>query len=134
MGAPEYGALMDQDRAAFGAAVARHLASTGHSQQSLASALSAATGRTKPFDQSTVTRWVRGENAPDPATVFALEELLELAPGSLSRFLGYLPADIVETPPTVPAAVQADVGLTAMGRRVLLKVYEEVLDDGPHSP
>lgn len=125
---------MDQDRAAFGAALSRHLAASGRSQQWLATQLSEATNRPKPFDQSTVTRWLRGENIPDPSTVFALEEVFEMAPGSLSRLLGYLPVGVVEAPVTVPAAVEADVGLTAMGRRIVLKVYEEVVDDGPDGP
>lgn len=60
--------------------------------------------------------------------VFAIEKALELGPGTLSRLLGYLPAEATDVL-TVPAAVEVDPHLTVLGRRVVLKVYEEMVAD-----
>lgn len=123
---------MKQDRKAFGQALDRALKDQGRTQRVFATELADRLGRARPFNQATVTRWVIGENIPDPEVVFCIEELLRLPGGSLSRFLGYLPVEAVEAG-TVLGAVEADVGLTALGRRVILKVYEELVDDRPHS-
>lgn len=121
---------LQQDRKAFGRALEQALRDGGHTHIGFGETLAGHLRRDRPFNQTTITRWVSGENAPDPEVTFGIEELLAMPAGTLSRFLGYLPADAVDAPVSVPAAVEADVGLTAMGRRVVLKVYEELVADG----
>lgn len=41
--------------------------------------------------QAAVSAWVTGKSEPAARTVFDMERLLELPPGSLSRPLGYMP-------------------------------------------
>lgn len=43
-----------------------------------------------------VSQWVRGTTEPTRDMVFSAERALGLAPGTLSRSLGYLPTDAVE--------------------------------------
>jgi len=112
----------------FGEALQFHLKDQGRTYPWLVDCIARLTGR-KRMDTTNVTRWVNGEYAPDPVVVFAIEEGLGLAPGTLSRTLGYLPVDAAADL-SVPAAVEADPRLTVLGRRVVLKVYEELVADG----
>lgn len=75
-----------------------------------------------PISQSVVSEWVNGSRTPDPQTVFALEVALGQQPGSLSRLLGYLPADAVAAT-TVEEAIDADPALDARARRALKNLY-----------
>jgi len=54
-------------------------------------------GRLVGASQASVSGWVSGRYEPPPAKVFAMERLLGLAPGDLSRPLGYLPVCTAET-------------------------------------
>lgn len=47
--------------------------------------------------ERTVRSWLRGERVTTPDRVFALEMVLEVAPGTLSHHLGYVPADAAAT-------------------------------------
>lgn len=67
-----------------------------------------------------VSRWARGEVEPPPLTVFAVEQYLDVAPGDLSRHLGYLPAG---APPSVTEAIDADPRLTPEARTMLKATY-----------
>ena len=71
----------------------------------------------------TVRKWAQGAHAPEPATVFALEHLLGVVPGGLSRYLGYLPVDA----PVVTSAIEQDPDLSAHDRYVLHATYEAML-------
>lgn len=112
----------------FGEALRFHLKDQGRTYPWLVERVAEITGR-PPLDPSTVTRWIVGDYVPQPAVTFAIEKALGLGPGTLSRSLGYLPTDAAEFV-TVPAAVEADPQLTVTGRRILLKVYQEFIDDG----
>lgn len=68
---------------AFGAALRAERKRTEESQADIAQALGV-TG-------SAVGNWERGEDEPERTSVFALEEHFGLAPGTLSRHLGYDP-------------------------------------------
>lgn len=70
----------------------------------------------------TVSLWQRGRQRIRPDELFALERTLDVRPGSLSRLLGYVPADM-KPARTVPEAIEADPRLTELGRRTLLAAY-----------
>lgn len=97
-------------KAAFGVALREAMAATG------ATKLAKCIGLTP----DAVAKWARGDSEPPPLTVFAAERFLDVAPGELSRHLGYVP---VGTPPSVAAAVEADPRLSAEIKRVLLATY-----------
>jgi len=61
--------------------------------------------------QSMISHWTNGRNVPNPDQVFALEDGLGLAPGQLSRHLGYVPNKAVAlgwADPSVSEAVRSD--------------------------
>jgi transcriptional regulator with XRE-family HTH domain len=72
--------------------------------------------------KSQVSRWSKGRDVPAPDQVFAIEEALELPPGSLSRKLGYLPVGSS----SVLAAVDADPKLSPKARRLLEVTYRSL--------
>jgi transcriptional regulator with XRE-family HTH domain len=75
-----------------------------------------------------VAQWERGEHAPRPPRVRMLEHVLQLPPGSLSRLLGYWPAEAADAPPvSVIEAVRADPRLGERDRRILTAVYRELI-------
>lgn len=113
----------------WGKLLEHHLRDQGHTYPWLVGRIAEITGR-KRLDPTTVTRWIKGEYAPpEPAVVFAIEEALELAPGTMSATLGYLPVG-VDGDASVVDVVERDPLLTSMGRRVVLKVYEEFTGGG----
>lgn len=76
--------------------------------------------------QSSISAWRTGSALPpDVETVFRLEKALKLAPGHLSRHLGFLPAKRA-TAPSVSEAIMADSHLDAAGQRILLTAYQEL--------
>lgn len=75
--------------------------------------------------QTTVSEWVRGQAEPLPSTVFCLEKILDLAPGQLSRYLGYVPISVLEEVGSVEAALRTDPTLDDAYRRSLLASYRE---------
>jgi hypothetical protein len=57
-----------------------------------------------------------------------LEHVLQLPPGSLSRLLGYWPAETTDAPPVgVIEAARADPRLGERDRRILTAVYRELV-------
>ena len=75
-----------------------------------------------------VAQWERGEHAPRPPRVRMLEHVLQLPPGSLSRLLGYWPAETTDAPPVgVIEAARADPRLGERDRRILTAVYRELV-------
>jgi excisionase family DNA binding protein len=67
-----------------------------------------------------VDSWLGGRAEPSPAEVFALEEALHLAPGCLSRELGYLPVGIAGH---VEEAIGSSQAVDADGRQLALGVW-----------
>ncbi len=90
------------------------------SQQALADRLG--------LTRASVNDWCCGRATPAPDTVFALERVLEIDPGTLSRTLGYLPLSVLEAkaPPTVPEAINRCPRLSDEARRLLLVIYQEL--------
>lgn len=94
------------------------------SQRALAEAVTAEEGRERPWHQTSVNAWASGKDGPPkPATVCALERVLDLAPGALTLHLGYLPPYARGEVLTVPAAIDADPQLTAKERAALKAAY-----------
>jgi hypothetical protein len=114
-------------RAEFGAALRKRLNEMDRSQEWLGAEAARLEGREKPYIQQTVGHWINGTAEPSPPATFAIEKALQLRAGTLSRALGYLPPDS-RSATTVKDAVAADPKLTASGRRILAKVYEELVD------
>lgn len=112
------------------AAMRKALADMGRSQSWLGAEVARLEGRPDPYSQASVSDWLLGANAMTPSQVFAVEQALQMRPGTLSRELGYLPMTS-RSARSVPDAIAADPKLTAMGRRVVLAVYEELVDGGP---
>lgn len=79
-------------------------------------------GRESPYSQPTAGDWIRRPEIQPPARIFAIEAALELAPGSLSRLLGYVPAGTAPAV-TVEDAIAADPVLTKPERRMLVSAY-----------
>lgn len=69
-----------------------------------------------------VAAWEDGTTVPGPSMVFLLERCLELEPGSLSRYLGYLPVG-AEPPADVVAALRADPRLDDDRRELMVTTY-----------
>lgn len=79
-------------------------------------------GRIVDASQASVSGWVGGRYEPPPAKVFAMERLLGLEPGGLSRPLGYVPVDTDETP-SVETAITESTTLDDEGKGLLLAVH-----------
>lgn len=75
--------------------------------------------------KDTVSLWVRGVQPMWPDEVFALEQLLGVGSGTLSRALGYVPADSVSVASVVDA-IEADSSLRRDQREMLRGAYEAV--------
>lgn len=73
----------------------------------------------------TVSLWERGGQQPRPDEVFALERVLDLVPGALSRLLGFLPLG-ARPVRSVPEAISADPQLTPDERDLLLVSYRSL--------
>lgn len=106
------------DLRGFATALDVALGRGGWSQRALADALG--------LSQSTISHWKSATSAPPPATTFALEEALGLAPGTLSRHLGYVPSDHVVAA-TVEEAIVDDPLLSPHHQRVLQATYRELV-------
>lgn len=66
-----------------------------------------------------VRKWIAGKSEPAPHLVFAVEQLLDVAPGDLSRHLGYVPVGTI----SVTAAIDADESLTDQARDIVRAAY-----------
>jgi transcriptional regulator with XRE-family HTH domain len=104
----------------FSEALKRAREESGMSLRALADAVEAS--------HTVVAQWERGEHAPRPPRVRMLEHVLQLAPGSLSRLLGYWPAESADGHSVgVIEAARADPRLGKRDRRILTAVYRELV-------
>jgi transcriptional regulator with XRE-family HTH domain len=105
---------------AFSEALKRAREDSGMSLRALADAVEAS--------HTVVAQWERGEHAPRPPRVRMLEHVLQLPPGSLSRLLGYWPAEAADAYRVcVIEAARADPRLGERDRRFLTAVYLEIV-------
>lgn len=104
----------DADVEAWSHAVQRRLGELAKSQRWLGETVAAIEGRAEPYGQGTVGGWLEA-GPPKPDQAFAIERALEVAPGSQTRLLGYLPVSArpVKTP---EEALEAD---SSIGRAFL---------------
>lgn len=100
------------DLAAFGHALAEAMRAEDVSRSAVAARAD--------VSPDMVARWMRGMNEPPPWRIFAVEELLRLPPGALSRHLGFVPVGIV----SVLAAIDADPDLKEWDRQLLRQMYQ----------
>lgn len=115
----------DEQRAAFGDALRRAYGAAGTTQQRLAVDVSEE-GVVGAISQPYLNDILKGRREPKPELAFAFERALGLQPGSLSRLLGFVPADALPAR-DVPAAVEADPMLDERGRRSLIAAYRALV-------
>lgn len=85
--------------------------------------------------QPGVSAWEAGENQPEPEMVFAVERVLELPPGHLSRHLGYMPPDSDgQVTATFEEVVMGDPLLDEGQKRAALALYREFTASRKPSP
>lgn len=116
-----------EQQAEWAAAVRQRLAEQGRTTKWLGEEVARLTGRTEPYRPASIlskTGWF-GTSLPHPAVVFAIEKALLQRPGSLSRLLGYVPAE--DRPSvTVRDAIFDDPTLSDVARRALLAAYDQL--------
>ena len=116
------GERLEARRKAFGAALAKRRRELALSQTALGQALGG-------IGQSAISQWESGATQPQRGHVYAAEEVLGLAPGTLSRILGYVPPSksARATPGDVPEAIRRDPFLTDKEKRSFLFLYEAIV-------
>jgi hypothetical protein len=113
-----------EQRQAFGKALAKHL--KGFGRPEFAVEVKALSGES--VSDGAISQWVSGENEPTRTKVLAMEQVLELAPGTLSRHLGWVPASSRPIR-SLRDAILAAEELDADGRDIMLNVLGAVLRD-----
>jgi transcriptional regulator with XRE-family HTH domain len=109
----------EAERRAFASAVSAQI--DGMSRADLASHVALKSGES--VSEAAISQWTTGKNEPTRRKVFALESVLGVPPGSLSRHLGYLPTDAV--PAVSPEeAIAADTSLLSDTRAMLIAALE----------
>lgn len=113
------------DPQAFGRALQDVLDRRGMSQTELAAEVGHVLGR-KPISQPWVSEIRRGIKTPTPEVAIAMEKVLRVKPGQLTRHLGFLPVDAAPSV-SVVQAIEADPLLDERGRRSLIAAYEALV-------
>lgn len=115
----------DEQRRSFAEALAMYLQRANMRPADLMRALQA---DGFPARQSSVSHWTTGQAEPVRHVVYAMERLLNLQPGLLSRHLGYLPTFAVSIAPVdVETALLADDLLSPDQRQLLLATYRTLI-------
>jgi len=110
----------EEQKTVFRRALRRAREAVGESQSGLSQKLG--------LSRSAVWQWENGETVPAPDNVAAVEQALQLQPGSLSRLLGYLPAGAVEREMiSVIEALEADPKLRERERELLAAMYRQLV-------
>lgn len=104
----------------FGAALKMARTAAGLSQRAVGEAIG--------LSQSAYNTYEVGSQEPSRETVFLLEEVLDLAPGALSRHLGYLPVAWERKKRlTFEEFIQVEEKtLTSSQRAMLVQLYREL--------
>lgn len=102
-------------------AIAQLLAAAGISQTELARRLR---DRGWPVDQSRVSKWVRGVEAPGALDIYvAIDEECGVPRGTILRRAGY----VVDADTDTRSSISADPALTEEARAMLLTVYDSAV-------
>jgi hypothetical protein len=105
-------------------AIENALRDASRSQSWLGGAVAVEEGNAdKPYSQAAVSGWLDNITNQPPARIFAIERALGRKPGTLSRLLGYLPAD-ARNVTTVVDAIDADPLLDDRARFTLRTMYQ----------
>jgi transcriptional regulator with XRE-family HTH domain len=104
---------VDSQRIRFGLALRAARVAKSLTQNDIAEAISK--------DQSVVSSYERGDAEPPRPIIAALELLVDLEPGGLSRYLGYIPVDPADAPEPV---VVHSRSATAGTRRLALQIED----------
>lgn len=105
----------------FGETLRRHMGEEW-TQEKFGDAVARAEGRPQPYSQQNVWRWLDGRSVPDHRQVVAMEKVLRLRPGTLTRLLGSLPLES-RSITTVEDAISADTDLSPVAKEHLLAQY-----------
>lgn len=106
-------------RREFGEALRLAMSAAGVTQESLAAAVG--------VGQAAVSQWVAGISSPKwPALTFAIEKVLRVRAGALSKYLGYLPLDAVKSVADIETAIAEDPRLTPAQRETMLSVLRSI--------
>lgn len=111
----------DEQLESFGRALVTALNAKGLTSGALLGLVAAKTDNGK---RSVINRWMNGEAEPSRPKVIAIEQVLELEPGTLSRHLGWLPLDAANVP-GVEASILADADLTPTQKNILLAALQD---------
>jgi transcriptional regulator with XRE-family HTH domain len=109
-----------EERQRFSAALRRHMRLLGLSQNSLALRLGAA--------QSAVSAWATAKSIPNPERIFALEEIFEVAPGSLASLVNYRAPDESGHRCEVVQAIEDNNILSRAHKELLLTMYASLIE------
>jgi len=112
----------EEQRAAFGAALRAAMVSAGIKTPAELTRRARSVGIDRTGE--TVNTWTRGAE-PSRIEVLALEVLLGVEPGHLSRHLGWVPVD-VDTSVTIEQLILAEPDLTDAQKQALLTLLESM--------
>jgi len=112
----------EEQRAAFGAALRAAMVSAGIKTPAELTRRARSVGIDRTGE--TVNTWTRGSE-PSRIEVLALEVLLGVEPGHLSRHLGWVPVD-VDTSVTIEQLILAEPDLTDAQKQALLTLLESM--------
>jgi transcriptional regulator with XRE-family HTH domain len=107
--------MQQEDREPFSNALVAALRAREMSQNALGEAVG--------VTQSMVSDWGRGTREPSQAQLELVEQALSLAPGDLTRLLGYLPLSYAAQPSSVYDALEADAHLDRKSKDALMVMY-----------
>jgi hypothetical protein len=108
----------DEQRAAFAAALLRQL--DGRDRVDVRRRVHEICGES--VSKAALQQWLAGTSEPTRAKLVALEQIFELAPGALSRHLGFVPASAVPAVDVIDA-IRSDTALSAKSRERLVLLY-----------
>ena len=114
-------------------AITEHLAQRHRSQEWLGAEVARREGRTTkdgkpdPYRQPSAREWINAPEKQAPARIFLIEDALELPRGTLSRPLGYVPADLIPGT-SVEEAILADPRLPPDVRHALITTYQRLVE------
>lgn len=118
----------DMINQAIGERVRALLVETGQPMRWLCEQVARRTGE-RELSVPGLIKWLDQPDRVLPYRIFAIEEVLELPEGSLSRVLGYVPASAVPNSDVV-SAVMLDERLSEPSKRALLAAYREMVRGG----
>lgn len=100
----------------------------GQSQPELGAEVARRVGRAEVFSQNMVSFWEHGQRVIPPPVLMAIEDALELRPGTLTRHYDYIRLGAEVRDFTVADAIARDVDLTPRQRKELTAAWEAMVE------